>query len=600
MPIVFVLAILICATVLFISNRLRADVVALMVLIALGASGIITQQEAFSGFGSSSVITILAAFVITGAIHQTGLGQRFGILLLHLAGQSQRRLVVILTFAAGFLSLLMNNIAAAAVLMPIAVSAARQIKASPTVVLLPMAFATQLGGMATLLTTSNLVVSSTLQNQGLAGFGLLSFLPTGGPIALIGLGGLVLTAPLLLPAVSEQKPSISEEEARVSLKDLYDLKRGMGVAQVLQSSPLVGSSLEASKLGLNHGIRVVAIIRSSGEIVRIPKPEEELRTDDRLLFTPPLSEQVLSSLGLEMQGAASWNEWLVGPRTRLVEVVVGPRSTLEGKTLREIQFRSRFIMNVLAIWQNGQPIRENLEDLPLHIGDALLLQGRQEPIRMLARGSDLILLSEESWQAPPHGKELRAFIIILAALSVAAANWLPVAEALFLGGLLLILTGCLNMDEAYAAIDWRSVVLVGGMLPLGIALTKTGAADMIARFLSSNLSQFGPLMLLAGFLLLTVILTQFIPGGSATPLVIVPIAVTAAQQIGADPRGFAMAVALVTSASFLTPMAHPVNALVMGPGGYRPRDYFRLGLPLAILVFVLTLWIVPLLYPLAK
>ena len=600
MSIIFVIAVLIVATILFISNQLRADVVALMVLITLAASGVITQQEAFSGFSSASVITIMAAFVITGAVNRTGLGQRFGILLLRIVGQSPRRLLIVLVFAGGLLSLFMNNIAAAAVLMPVAVSATRHIKASPTSVLLPMAFATQLGGMATLLTTSNLVVSSTLVNQGIQGFNLLSFLPTGGPIALLGLIVLVVTAPFLLPAVSEHKPSISEEEVRISLADLYDLDRGMGVAQVLQDSPLAGYSLAASGLGLKYGITVLAIIRSSGQIVRIPKPDEEIRNDDRLLFTPPLSGAILNTLGLELQGAESWNEWLVGPRTRIVEVVVPPRSALEGKTLREIQFRSRFNMNVMSIWQNGQPMRENIEDLRLRVGDALLLQGRQEPIRMLARGADLILLSEESFQAPPRGKEVRAFIIIAASLIVAALNLLPVAETLFLGGLLLILTGCLSMDEAYASIDWRSVVLVGGMLPMGIALTNTGAADLIAKHLSASLSQFGPLMLLAGFLLLTAILTQLIPGGSATPLVIVPIAITAAQQIGADPRGFAMAVALMTSTSFLTAMAHPVNALVMGPGGYRPRDYFRLGLPLVVFTFFMTLLIVPLFYPLSQ
>jgi di/tricarboxylate transporter len=598
MPIAFVLAVLCLATALFISNRLRADVVALLVLVTLGASGVITQADAFSGFSSSSVITILAAFVITGAINQTGLGQRLGIFLLRLAGQSPHRLLVLLTFSAGLLSLFMNNIAAAAVLMPVAMTAARHIKVSPTRLLLPMAFATQLGGMATLLTTSNVVAASILRNQGLPSFGLLSFLPVGGPIALLGLGVLVVSTRFLLPASSENAPSLAIEEARAPLTDLYDLQRGMGMALVLPNSPLAGRSLAASGLGQNPGLTVVAIVRSSGQVVRIPKPDENLRADDRLLFTPPRSEEALNALGLEIQPADGWNEYLVGPRTRLVEVVVAPRSTLEGKTLRQIQFRSRYNMNVLAIWQNGYPVRDKLEDLPLHNGDALLLQGRREPIRLLAGGSDLIVLSEESLQTQYRGKELRAVIIIVATLVAAATSWLPVAETLFLGGLMLIVFGCLSIEEAYAAIEWRSVVLVGGMLPMGTALTKTGAADMIAKYLSTALDAFGPLALLAGFFLVTAVLTQFIPGGSATPLVIVPIAITAAQQIGADPRAFAMAVALATSTSLLTPMAHPVNALVMGPGGYRPRDYLRLGLPLVLLTFALTLWLLPYLYPL--
>ncbi len=600
MPIALVLAVLIFATILFISNRLRADVVALIVLVILGASGLITQADAFSGFSSSSVITILAAFVITGAINQTGLGRRLGTFLIRLADHSPRRLLMVLTFSAGFLSLFMNNIAAAAVLMPVAMSAARQIRVSPTRILLPLAFATQLGGMATLLTTSNVVVSSILRSQGLPSFGLISFLPVGGPIALAGLVVLVLTTPFLLPATSESVPSVDSEAARTSLAEVYDIQRGMGVALLLPTSPLVGRSLGDSQLGRNLGLTVVAIVRSSGQVVRIPRPEEELRADDRLLFTPPHTEEVLSGFGLEMQPADGWSEWLVGPRTRLVEVVVAPRSALEGKTLRQIQFRSRYQMNVLAVWQKGRPVREKLEDLSLQVGDALLLQGRREPIRLLASGSDLIVLSEDSLQPQRRGKEWRALLIILATLAAAATGWLPVAETLFAGGLLLILTGCLSIEEAYAAVEWRSVVLVGGMLSMGLALTKTGAADMIAKFLSTALDGFGPWALLAGFFLVTAILTQFIPGGSATPLVIAPIAITAAQQMGADPRAFAMAVALATSTSFLTPMGHPVNALVMGPGGYRPRDYLRLGLPLVLVTFALTLWLLPYLYPLGK
>jgi di/tricarboxylate transporter len=600
MPIALVLIVLTFATILFISNRLRADLVALMVLVTLGASGLVTQGDAFSGFSSSSVITILAAFVITGAINQTGLGRRLGTFLLHLAGHSPRRLLAVLTFSAGFLSLFMNNIAAAAVLMPIAMSAARQMRVSPTRILLPLAFATQLGGMATLLTTSNVVVSSILRNQALPSFGLLSFLPVGGPIALVGLVLLILTTPYLLPVTSDSVPSVDSEEARASLAEVYDIQRGMGMALVLPTSSLVGRSLGTSGLGQQPAITVVAIVRSSGQVVRIPKPDEELRADDRILFTPPRSEAALSALGLEMQAADGWNEWLVGPRTRLVEVVVAPRSALEGKTLRQIQFRSRYQMNVLAVWQKGQPVRDKLEDLPLQIGDALLLQGRREPIRLLASGSDLIVLSEDNLQPPQRGKEWRALILIVATLAAAATGWLPVAETLFAGGLLLILAGCLSIEEAYAAVEWRSVVLVGGMLPMGLALTKTGAADLIAKFLSTSLDSFGPWILLAGFFLVTAVLTQVIPGGSATPLVITPIAITAAQQMAADPRAFAMAVALATSTSFLTPMAHPVNALVMGPGGYQPRDYLRLGLPLLIVTFVLALWLIPYLYPLGR
>ncbi len=600
MTIVFVLMVLVVATYLFISNRVRADVVSLLVLITLGLSGILTQVEVFSGFGSASVVIILAAFIITGAINQTGLGQRLGNLLLRYGGTSQRRLLVFLTFAAGLLSLFMNNVAAAAVLMPIAMNAARRIKISPTQVLLPMAFATQLGGMATLLTTSNVVVASILRTQGLPSFDLLSFLPVGGPIALLGLAGLAALAPRLLPKSSETAVSFADEVERATLTSVYHLENGIGAALVLPTSALIGKTLAVCGLRKNPGINVGAIVRNNGQVIRAPRPEEEIHIGDRLVFTPPCPEKLLAPLGLALQPADDWYEYMVGPRTRLVEVVVAPRSSLEGKTLREVQFRNRFSMNVLAIWQNGQPYREKLEDLQLHIGDALLLQGRLEHIRLLAGGSDLVVLGEESFSPQRRGKEWLALGIIALTLVIAAINWLPVAEVLFAGALLLVVTDCLSIEEAYQAVDWRSVFLVGGMLPMGLALTKTGAADLMAEYLTSLLGAFGPQVLLAGFFVVTAALTQFIPGGSATPLVIVPIAITAAQKIGADPRAFAMVVALATSTSLLTPMAHPVNALVMGPGGYKLRDYLRLGLPLVVLTFVLTIWLIPLIYKLGR
>lgn len=597
MEIWFVLGILAIATVVFISNRLRADLVALLVLVVLGLSGILTQSEAFSGFGSSSVIVILAAFIITGAIHQTGLGQRLGNLLLLLAGSSPRRLLVLLVFAAGTLSLFMNNIAAAAVLMPIAMNSARRMKISPTKILLPVAFGTQLGGMATLLTTSNVVVASVLHNQGLPSLDILSFLKVGSPIALVSLIILVILAPRLLPQASDNATLFADEVERASLTALYDLEHGVGAARVFPSSPLIGSSLAKSGLRQKPGLNISAIVRQHGQVLRAPTSEEEIQAGDLLLYTPAHAEETLSPLGLQAQSVEDWHEYLVGPRTRLVEVVIGPHSTLEGKTLRQVQFRNRYNMNVLAIWQNGQPKREKLEDIPLRIGDALLLQGRREFFGLLASGTDLIFLSEENLAAPRRRKEWIALGIIVFTLAIAVANWLPVGEVLFAGALALILAGCISIEEAYASIDWRSAFLVGGMLPMGIALTKTGAADWMANYLTGTLASLGPLVVLAGFFILTAILTQFIPGGSATPLVIAPVAITAAQQMGADPRAFAMAVALATSTSLLTPMAHPVNALVMGPGGYRPRDYLRLGFPLLLLVLILTLWLVPAFFP---
>jgi len=595
------LAILIVATFLFISGWLRPDLVALLVLISLSALGIITQQEAFGGFSSSAVILLLSAFVISSAIQETGLGERLSAFLLRVSGRSEKGFLFALTFSAAFLSLFMNNIAAAAVLMPSAMIAMRRIKADPTKMLLPMAFATELAGMATLLTTSNLVMASVLHNQGLPSFGLLEFLPIGCPIALLGLGLMFFLAPRLLRARSENAllPEDGEGKPSASLSQLYNLQQELAVALVLPNSRLVNRTLSSCNLRQKLGLNVVAIIRNSKQVIRTPGPHEQVRARDRLVFTPlRTTEEELMAFGLELQPNADLSERLVCDLTCLVEAVITPRSSLSEKTLQQIQFHERYGLNVLAIWQNGKIIREGLEEVSLRFGDALLLQGPRPRIKLLRSNPDLLVLGEETPISQRRSKGWLALGIIAAALVIAATDWLPVAQTIFIGAVLLILTRCLSMEEAYAAIDWSSILLVGGMLPVGVALNKTGAAARVAELLVSALGHLGPKALLAGFFGFTVVLTQLIPGGAATPLVVGPLAISTALRIGANPRTFAMAVALATSTSFLTPFAHPVNVLVMGPGNYQFRDYVLLGLPLVILTLILSMILLPCIYPL--
>jgi di/tricarboxylate transporter len=282
----------------------------------------------------------------------------------------------------------------------------------------------------------------------------------------------------------------------------------------------------------------------------------------------------------------------------MTEVVLAPRSRLIGQTLRQANFREKYGMTVLALWRGDRQVRTGLTDRPLQFGDALLLQGPRERLRVLRAEPDLIFLGngkEETKWAP--GKSRRALAIMGLALLVAAINPTIVGEVMLGGALAMVLVGVLTMDQAYQSIEWKSVFLVAGMLPMGIAITKTGAAALLAHWLVALLGAAGPLVLLAGLFILTTLLTQAM-NGAAVAAVMAPIAIQAAQNIGADPRAMAMGVALATSMAFLTPLGHAVNVLVMGPGGYSFRDYFKVGLPLTLLLFVMIVLLLPLFWPL--
>jgi len=281
----------------------------------------------------------------------------------------------------------------------------------------------------------------------------------------------------------------------------------------------------------------------------------------------------------------------------MAEVLLAPRSRLIGETLTDIQFREKFNLSVLAILRDGRPRRTGLAELPLRFGDTLLVQGPRQNLRILQREPDFVVLSDlQTAPAIRAHKAPVAGLLLLAMLVPVVLGWLPIAASALLAGLLMVLTKCLTMDEAYSSIEWKAVFLVAGTLPLGIAMEKTGTAEFLAGFLVDAVGDLGPMALLAGFYVLTNLLTQFMSNAASTVL-IAPIAIGAAQQIGSDPHALLMAVAIAASAGFLTPVAHQSNVLVMGPGGYRFADYFKVGLPLNLLTFVVTSLLVPLLWP---
>lgn len=586
--VVVLLLIVIAAVMLFLSERLRPDLIAMLVMLSLGVTGILTSREAFSGMSNPSVILLIAVFIMTGGLFRTGVSAVIGRWLVGAASNREGRLAALAILAAAGLSLFMNNIAAAAVVMPAVMDATRRTKISPSKVLLPMALATQLSGMATLFATASIVASGVLVSLGLKGFGLFDFLTVGGPAAIASLVYLVVFSRRLLPDQEPVEVLKQQDRSREQLAQFYQLNEGLQAAQLGPGSPLVGRSLAQSGLRERFGASVVGIERK-GKMLLSPSPTERLRLGDvMLLAARPAPVEAFADAGLSVAPATGWGGRLTSEGVDLVEVLVGPRSRYLGRTLKEMQFRTRYNLAVVALLQGDHVYQAAAADVPLRGGEALLVHGPKERLDLLRAERDWIVLSVKSDETLRPRKMWLALAIMLAALVAVAVNAWPVAAIFFTGALVMVLGGCLTMEEAYQAIEWRSVFLVAGMLPVGVAFAKSGAARLLGGGIIAATGSLGSLATVAGLFLVTLLLNQFIPGGSAAPAVLAPIAIAAAQGLGADPRAFALVVAVAMGPTF-TPFAHPVNVLVMGPGGYSSRDYLRLGWPLVVIVLIVVL-----------
>ena len=584
------------AVLLLLSNALRADIVALILMLALGLSGILTPQEAFSGFSRSAVIVMLSAFVLAEGLRRSGLTERVGAFIIKLFGKGEQGLIFGVMTASAILSLFMNNIAAASLLFPALSGVARRSKVSPSKLLMPLAFGTILGGMATLLTTTNIIVSGLLHDENLQGFALTDFAPIGLPLVFAGILFMVFWGRKLLP---DQSPAQRHEESEESddLLDTYHLSERLVRAEVQKNGKLDGVTLEKSGLRERFHLNVIAI--QHGRSTMPIEAKTILKGKDVLLIMARPEDSVPELLMdmLIVLPSGKWQQDFISiPNMKLIEAAIAPRSHFASQTLQEIRFEQKFGANVLAVWRHGRSIRTRLADLPLEFGDGLLLQGTEKSLSLLRTEPSLILLAES---APSTRLTLRgwATTLIMAATLVLAVIFPDrIAEIMLSGAISMVLIRTMSMDQAYRAIDWRSLFLVAGMLPVGIALNKTGASTMFANVILSSMGGVGSLVLLAGFVLLTVLLTQVINGAAAVT-VVAPIAIITSQQIGMEPRSVAMAIALASSMAFMSPLGHSVNVLVMGAGGYTFRDYARVGIPLTILLVIILLIILPLIMP---
>lgn len=776
-----VLAILVVAIILFVTERIRVDVVALIVLISLALTNLVTPTEAISGFSNVAVVTVWAILILSSGLSRTGVANIVGRQLLRLAGDSELRLVVIIMITAGVLSGFMNSIGVAALFLPVVIDIARQTGRPPSRLLMPLAFASLLGGLNTLIgTPPNILISEALRDAGLDPFEMFDYTPVGVVVLLIGIAFMAFLGRHLLPKLDIR--SDSSVQNGNDLSQVYDLSQRLYQLKLPENSLLSSKTLAESRLGSALGLNAIAILRG-GDSRLAPRPDTVLESGDTLLVEGNLDQfdelrsrmhlvleddevtlerltteeiaigeaKVSSSSDLigfslleadfrqrfnvivlaiwrddapmvtnlaniqiqqgdvllvqgrleefeELEGAPDFeylrpvsngevaryyhlHKWLLSlrvpegsiiagkslaesrlgdafdlgvlgiirmgkkilvpnPQTPLhandlllvkgdpeeletlrglqelevdyeevpdlidfeserigsAEAVLSPHTTLAGRTLRDLDFRERFGLSVLAIWRGGGAYRSNLRDMALRFGDALLLYGPREKLRLLGREPDFLVLTEEVQEPPRMQKAPVALLIMGFVLLTVIMDWLPIAIAAVLGTVLMVLSGSLTMEEAYRAIEWKAIFLIAGMLPLGIAMERSGAARFLAEAVVTLVGDFGPLAVAAGLFVLASLASQVMPN-PAVAVLLAPVALNTASDLGISPYPLMMAVAVSASAAFLSPVGHPANVLIMGPGGYKFSDYIKVGLPLTIAVLVTVLLVLPLVWP---
>ena len=585
------------ATLLLIGNILRPDVVALLLLLSLGLSGILTPREAFSGFSRSAIVIMFSAYILAEGLRRSGITEHMGAFIVRLFGRGERGLIFGVMTAAATLSLFMNNIAAASLLLPALSGVARRSNVSLARLLMPLAFGTILGGMATLLTTTNIVVSGLLRDANLPGFGLLDFAPIGLPLVVVGIIFMALIGFKLLPAQSPAQ-KVSENREVGELLNTYQMNERFVRGRVRKGGDLDGKTLGSSQLRENYHLSVIAVHR--GKRTLPTETKTVLRGGDILLIVGRPEDTLPEGLPevLDILPLGSWEEeYFSLPDLILIESAIAPRSQLAGQTLQVIKFEQKFKAKVLAIWRQGRSIRTRLSNLPLQFGDGLLLQGTKQSLDLLRTEPGLILFAEPAQPTRITTRSWVSAAIMIITLGLAALFSDLIAEIMLTGAVAMVLIGVLTMDDAYRSVEWRSLFLVAGMLPLGVALTKTGGATLLANAILAGVIGKESIVLLSVLVVLTVLLTQIINGAAAVTI-IAPIGISAAQQLGLEPRTVALAIAVASSMAFMSPLGHSVNVLVMGAGGYGFRDYARVGIPLTILLVALLLIVLPAILPL--
>ena len=583
------LAVLLGAVTLFVTEKLPVDVVAMLVLASLLVLGLVTPGEALSGFSSEATITVAAMFVLSAGLAHTGALAPLGRLL----GRVKRPwlFLILLMVVIGPISAFVNNTAAVAVLLPMVLAATAANRMSPSQSLIPMSYAAQMGGVCTLIGTStNLLVNAMAKDLGHPGFGLFDFAGLGLVMMGFGFVYLLVFRRWLLP---HHPPS--------ALTETYELGKYITELRVMERSPLIGRSVSQAQLAEKHSVYVLELLR--GEEKHWAPRAERLREGDVLLVRgdweklKALKETTRLELDSEFQLKDSQFTGEDGDDAQvLAEVMVSPGARMVGQTLAQLDFQWNYNATVLALHRRGEVLRDKIKDIPLNVGDVLLLLAPRAELDVIKANSDLIVLNERGEANLPRQKAFLAVGIMIAAVSVAAVGLLPIVASAILGGIALVATRCIGNDQAYQAIDWRVIVLLAGVLPLGIAMQKSGLAQGVADFGVNAVGGFGPLAVLAVIYLMTATLTELMSNNAAAVL-ITPIAFATAVSLGVSPAPFLVAVMFAASTSFATPVGYQTNTMVYNAGNYRFKDFMKMGIPLNLLFWGLAVYFIPRFFP---
>ncbi len=601
--------ILLSLALALLSGKFAIDLVALVALIVLVLCGYVQSSEALTGFSSAAVATMCAVFVLSGALRESGVADSLGNLATKWIGRSEKRAIIAIISLAALFSSVMNNIIAAALLLPSVLRISQLTKIPPSITLIPLAFGAILGGMTTLIgTPPNIVSSEILTRYGYAPLSFFSFFPAGMTCVVLGMALLVLIAPRYLPRNASDANTPPSDD----LEELYHIGEKLFAVKVPDGSSLVGRSLGDIQLGRTLGCRVVEIQRAEARVVA-PQANEFLSAGDRLILRGDVERvrrlKANESMKLEDSGQvthSSLSELLVESEVAesdlesneigLLEVVISPRARIVGQTLRQLNFRGNYGFMVLAILRGGTSLRSQVADIPLQYGDALLLQGPRSRMPVLARNRNFLLLSRI---VPNPQRTKRAPVVLLSFLLMILLPLIgivPFEISALISAVIVVLSGATTMEEGYRDIDWRIIVFTACLIPLGEAVRESQLSSYLLSFLSAYLQDSSPYLGLLVIGILGSIASQLLDGVPAV-VILSPIAIALAQAMQVDPHPFVMALALSSSVAFLTPISHKVNLLVMSTGGYKQRDYLAVGLPLSVLCMAIILLVVPMVFP---
>ena len=614
------LIILVLSAAFFVSGKVRSDIVALCALIGLLVFQVLTPEEALSGFSNSVVIMMVGLFVVGGAIFQTGLAKMISSRILKLAGKSELRLFLLVMLVTSAIGAFVSNTGTVALMLPIVVSLAANAGMNPGRLLMPLAFASSMGGMMTLIgTPPNLVIQDTLVHAGFEPLSFFSFLPVG---LICMLTGILVLLPLTKWFLSKRKKKDEEVSSGKSLSELvkeYGLAHNLFRLRVDAASDIVGQTVQTLDVRRRYGLNILEVRRGEASQHRFLKTVTQklasadtvIQANDVLYINGDASavNRFAGECRLEMMDGHATEEAGNGERSLgfydigIAEIVLMPTSNILNQRVKEAGFRDKFNVNVLGIRRKKQYILQDLGNERMHNGDVLLVQGQWQDIaRLTKEDTDWVVLGQPLAEAAKvtldYKAPVAAFIMVLMVVMM-VFDFIPVAPvtAVMIAAMLMVLTGCFrNVEAAYKTINWETIVLFAAMLPMSLALEKTGASESISNSLVSGLGAYGPIALMAGIYFTTSLMTMFI-SNTVTAVLMAPIALQSAVQIGVSPVPFLFAVTVAASMCFASPFSTPPNALVMPAGQYTFMDYIKVGLPLQIIMGIVMVFALPMLFP---